>query len=324
MKGIFTATILLVLICSGVHAQTLENLKRDHPVGFKLKFSRLERRADSIAIIKDRAERAEKQLHFQRRLYWLHKYSIPDKLLEDTAVIQFVGNGNIQKTFEEKDDVPSSTGIGVSYVEKWREPQFFDFYKIELDGFINIASNVDTVQGILDSSGKITNASEFGSSALTPLNSGQAISLTFRGYFLSAKLIFISGVRIKYNASNRVWNFNGESVQTTMNSIRIGGFHEFLKAEYRDDYSISLGISTAFNTIAGDLALDKNETFRASILNTKKTAYFGVEYSTVFRIKNIRAEFAYTVLPGMSVPGLSGGRLVTTISFVGGFPLKLN
>jgi hypothetical protein len=309
---------------------TFEELKRDHPLGLYNKFQRLEFRKNFISTrassTTDEINKKEKkQNRFNNRIKRLYRFTIDDKNLIDTAVITFVGNGNIQKSFTEGVSIPTSTGVGINYSELWKKPKFLDFYKIELDGFINVSSNVDTIKGKIDTLKRLTNASEFGGSILTPLNSGQAYSMSFRGYFVSLKLMFISGVYVRYAAANRFWNYDKQSLSTTLSSFRTGIFHEFLRPNLRNGSSISIGMGFVYNTIRGDVDLSINDSFRKSILGVMKTDFTGYEFNTLFRLKNIKAEFAYTHFNGAdNIPGLSSGRLVTTISFVGGFPIKLN
>jgi hypothetical protein len=274
----------------------------------------------------ERQKKANKQIKLNRKIAYLYRFGMSSKNLKDTAVVLFAGNGNIQKTFTEGQSVPTSTGLGVNYSEQWKRPKYIDFYKIELDGFINVSSNVDTIRSKIDkASSKLSNASEFGGSILTPLNSGQAYSISFRGYFITLKLGIISGLYARYAAANRFWNYDNQSIPATLGSFRAGAFYEFLRPDLRENCSISIGTGFIYNSIRGDVALPINEGFRKSILGENKIDFYGYEFNTLFRLKNIKAEFSYTHLSGTdNIPGLSGGRLVTTISFVGGFPLKLN
>ena len=101
-------------------------------------------------------------------------------------------------------------------------------------------------------------------------------------------------------------------------------FHDILGSKLNRDYNVIIGAGYAYNSIRGDMGLDDNEEMRENVLGTSTTKFSGLEAFAEFRLKNIRAEFSYTVLDSSGqTPGLSGGRMVTTISFIGGFPVKL-
>lgn len=325
LLGLFLALTGLSQAPIPSNPPTLVDLERDHPNGLYYRIPKLKEKQTEISAITDLNKQAKKQKRFDNKIARLYRFTTEDKYLKDAAEVLFVGNGNIQKSFSEGVSIPASTGVGVNYSEQWLRPKFCDFSKIELEGFINVASNVDTVKSKLDNFGKLKNASEFGGSILTPLNSGQAYSMIFRGYFSSLKLLFVRGVYVRYAAANRVWNYDKKSISTTLGSFRAGIFHEFLAEHLRENSSISVGVGFVYNSLRGDAELSSNNDFRKSILGTTKADFYGYEFNTMFRLKNIKAEFAYTHFDGSdNIPGLSGGRLVTTISFVGGFPLKLN
>lgn len=255
-----------------------------------------------------------------------YKDSIKNKQPE----IEFFGKGDIQKTLGEGSTIPANTGIGVYYTEWFEKPILFNsVYRIELEASINVASTVDTLTAEYNTNNEITNASEFGSSVLTPLNSGQAVRIYLKGMFADQLFGFITGFRLKYIGSNRNWkaldaNDEFKSIQATISSFRGGIFHEFLAPQLRDEYSINVGIFAAYNSIKGDIGLKQNKEILKKILDTSRRSYFGPEFALEIKLKNLRAEFAYSWLqPSVEIPGLSSGRLVTTISFVGGFGLKL-
>ena len=242
--------------------------------------------------------------------------------------INFYGTGNIQKSLERGEQIPASTGIGVNYQQWYDSWLLFDFInKLELDAVINVASTVDTVVASYDRSGRITNASAFGNSVLTPLASGQAVKIGLRLNF-EDDFLTISGIKVRYTGANRNWQESDSTaaIQSTASAFRIGVFHEFLKPELLDnDLSINFGVYFAYNSVKGDLAMESSRDFRRSVLNSKRNIFIGPEVELEIRLKNLRAQFAYSWLqPGTDVPGLTDGRLITTISFVGGFGLKLN
>lgn len=256
--------------------------------------------------------------------------------------LNFYGGGNIQKSLDNREKLPASTGLGVNYThwfDSTSEIKLFSkikflpkiiINKLELDASINVAATVDTIIAKYDSSKIITNSSQFGSSILTPLNSGQAVKISLRLNFKKPILFhtLIDGVKIKYIGSNRNWQVdaNGETkiIQGTNNYLRIGAFQEFLPKEFQDNYSINFGIYWAYNSIKGDIGQTTNDKIRTKILGTENKIFTGPEVALEIRLKSLRAEFGYSWLGADNeVPGLTGGRLLTTISFVGGFGLKL-
>ena len=91
------------------------------------------------------------------------------------------------------------------------------------------------------------------------------------------------------------------------------------------EYSVNFGIYLAYNSIRGDIGQTINDPIRIQILGTDKKSFKGPEVALEIRLKNLRAEFGYSWLSSETeVPGLTGGRLLTTITFVGGFGLKLD
>lgn len=246
--------------------------------------------------------------------------------------ITFVGSGNIQKSFEKGDELPATTGLGVSaikYFPHLSNKTFAGFYRVDIEATINIASTLDTLSSAstIQSNGDIraSDMSLFGNSILTPLNAGEAASLDIRAYNRKSYLGFISGFRVYNVSSNRNWQVGDTLIQATTNMFRLGAFHEFVDFENRDDYSITLGIAWAYNSVRGDVGLDSNSELRKVFLGTDQYKFSGMEFQMGLRLKNIRADFAYVRFNKnlADVPGLTGNRLVTTIRFVGGFGLEL-
>lgn len=253
---------------------------------------------------------------------------------KDTFDISFFGNGDIQKSFEKGEKIPANTGIGITatrYFDFNPKRQVLGFYRIDVSASINVASNVDTIaaEGI-GSNNLVKNSSAFGSSILTPLNSGQAVNVEASGYFINSFVWgLFSGLRIKYIGSNRNWKLNDSSVyQVTTNLCRVGLFHDFVPFKFRDKYSAYLGMSYAYNSLRGDLGGKNSSEIRRQFLNSEKKSFYGYEVSFGFRLRNIRADFSYPILGDNNdndiITGLTGGRVITTISFVGGFNLKLD
>ncbi len=257
--------------------------------------------------------------------------------------LTFYGSGNIQKSLETGEAIPASTGLGVNYThwfdttsckEKTPCKNLLWCYidKLQLDASINVASTVDTIKVKYDANNAIMNSSAFGSSILTPLNSGQAVKIILRLDFLKPLFLnktLIDGFKFKYVGSNRNWgvdvNDPRKVIGATSNYVRAGLFQEFLPKEFQDDCSINFGLYYAYNSIKGDVGQTSNNSIRTNILGTDKKQFSGPEVSLEIRLKNLRAEFGYSWLTKRTeVPGLTSGRLVTTISFVGGFGLKLD
>lgn len=245
--------------------------------------------------------------------------------------LNFFGSGNIQKSLETGEKLPASTGLGVSYSHQFGSKLLWTkIDKLELDASINVASTVDTIVALYDNNGAITNSSKFGASILTPLNAGQAVKIGLRLNFKDPLLwSFIDGVKVKYVGSNRNWEVidNGEKkvIQGTNSYFRLGLFQEFLPKEYLYDYSINFGLYLAYNSIKGDIGQSANDEIQSNVLGTDKNSFIGPEFALEIRLKNLRAEFGYSWLKSdEQVPGLTGGRLLTTITFVGGFGVKLD
>lgn len=262
---------------------------------------------------------------------------------DEPFAIQFVGNGNIQNSLESGGKIPTNTGIGVSvrkylYTEykdssgtvNYVHNPFWGCYKIELDASINVASTVDTLETKVNANNVVQNQNEFGTSILTPLNQGggQAANIELVGYFVKTYGKILSGARIKFIGSNRNWLLTdtaGSKVdQVTTSMFRAGVFHEFVVAEARKDYSVALGLGYAYNGVSGNLGLSKNSGVREWVLGTDRTGFHGAELTLDFKLKNIKVNFAYPWFPGQGeVSGLTGGRLITSVAFIGGFGLKI-
>jgi len=272
-----------------------------------------------------------------KKRFRLSDEEIHSAINEKYFQVKFVGNGNTQGIFQEGYEIPLSTGMGVNVSKAFNNNPsafhrmtFLGFYQIKLEASINVASTEDELLAdsliLYDSKQIVNNQSKFGKDILTPLNSGQAANIQFRGYFRNSFLGVLSGVQVKYAGANRKWGLNADSIfQATTNATRVGVFHEFVPAKHREKYSISLVASYAFNSISGDITVKRNDEVRSLFLNTKTTSFHGLEAALELRLMNIRTEFAYVWLypNSMAVPGLTNGRLVTTIGFTGGFGLNM-
>ena len=248
----------------------------------------------------------------------------------DSTALQFVGAGNIQRTLDDGEGIPASTGLGVVLDEYHRTDPILgnNIWRVYFSGQINVANTEDSLLAEYDDDGALSNASAFGQSVLTPLVGRNAVNLDMRLFFtddsgLKLAKKWISGVKLRYTASNRVWGDSLQVLKCTVNSWRLGLFHNILDAD-KYDYGILLGVAYAYNSVRGDVGLKPNGDLRERLFGTRKDMFWGVEGFAEFRLKNLRAEFAYTWEDvNGEIPGLSGGRMVTTIGFVGGFSMKL-
>jgi hypothetical protein len=282
--------------------------------------------------------------HFSSQSIWLISFlfslpfALPLQGQNRNAELNFFGTGNIQKSLDDGDEIPASTGLGVNYVQRYGKsgddtiPKLLwnIISKLELEAAINVASTVDTIRANYDANNLVVNSSDFGSSILTPLNSGQAVKISLR-LNLETGILYqlIDGVKVKYIGSNRNWSVtddgNPRVIQANTNYFRAGFFHEFLPKRLLDDYSINFGLYLAYNSIRGDMGLKANRHIREQVLGTPWKQFVGPEVALEIRLRNLRAEFGYSWLrPNTEVPGLTAGRMVTTITFVGGFGLQLD
>ena len=258
------------------------------------------------------------------------------------TTLLFVGASDIQKSLNEGDEIAANTGIGVIFRRQWPDTNRLikDF---EFNFSINIASTVDSIRGIYEN-GNINNSRDFGIYVLLPMNSGQATRFNLNAYFVSNKIniapkwisaspLYLSnifnGVNIEFVASNRVWTNSLQSKYATGMLGKIGVFHEFVPNSIRltKGYSIKAGVSYSFRGIYGDVGFDteSSKEFRKSILGTEEIQFHGWEFDLGFRLKNIEARVSipYLYAKDSNVPGLSGTQFITSISFIGGFPISL-
>ena len=262
--------------------------------------------------------------------------SSADNVYSDTETsIQFVGNGNIQKAIDGKDEIPANTGIGVIYREFMAEDKrIFGLHNFELSLNINIASTVDTIKSEFDANGRMNNQVDFGNSLLLPSNSGQSFNASFKGYFgkvengvykpdCYAKLI--SGFYVSLTGSNRNWANDDRYVRASVLGLQAGIFHDFVGQAHRNmGYSIAIGLGYTSRFILGDIAHSDNDDVRESLLGTRSKSFHGAEVMLAIQLKNIRASVRIPYLyAAHEVPGLSGVQPNTFIGFVGGFSLPL-
>jgi hypothetical protein len=267
--------------------------------------------------------------------------------------IYFVGTGDLQIGLTDRPaankNIAANTGLGVLFWRVWPNGR-----ELQLDAKISIASTVDTVFAETQN-GAITNNRLFGRYALMPIGTGQATQVNALLYFDRTKTYseynaltnwqkcghFISGIELSGAASNQVWAVPASTttggtavalraVNVSTLAWRLGAFHDFMPQELgrQKGYAIRLGLNTIGRVLRGDIGLETPamQTMRTDFLGSKTTNYWGYELLLGLRLKNIRAEAALPHLfqgGGESVPGLTGAQFVTSISFVGGFPLNI-
>jgi hypothetical protein len=259
------------------------------------------------------------------------------------ATLYFVGTGDVQKSISEGTELAANTGVGVIFNREWDNKPIRDF---GLEFSINVASTVDSIIGTYNNDRQINNSRDFGTYVLLPMNSGQATKL-FTHSYLDRELFkiykntnepshdlyltsIINGFYFEALASNRIWTDSSISKNATGMMFKFGLFHDFIPDDVRrkNGYSITIGLAYSFRGIFGDAGFNNDESnkFRQGLLGTEKTKYSGFEIDLGFRIKNIEAR---VMIPNLfsgdtKVPGLSETQFITSISFIGGFPIKLN
>lgn len=260
--------------------------------------------------------------------------------------IEFVGAGEIQKSFSEGKEIPASTGLGIYYE---RNMDYGSVKKMELEAVINIASTVDTIFAKYNSATKeINNRRDFGNYLMSPTISGQSTSVHYRLYInelYNKRVIekqrrpWICGWDIQLAVSNRVWSNSNDSIEKSVHasglSIKGGPFYEFIphlfnnsEEKGNETYSASVGVNISYRMLLGDVSQNNQKAFRKELTGVKNIYALGIEPNFVLRLHNIRAEAAIPILfnlgdKNIGAPGLTGIQFVTTIKFVGGFPLKL-
>ncbi len=244
--------------------------------------------------------------------------------------LQFFGEGNIQKSLNSGEELPANTGLGIYYRKKVATP-FLGMDDLRVAMSINVASSTDTIVGVVGPDGTAINVREFGSYVLLPGNSKQGASLDVRGYFKKDHKLrpHFGGLNFNFIASNRTFRFGQEEINASVVGCSAGVFHDFtIDSNETDnlDYAILLEMNLLFRGIYGDLGQrgsDRDEA-RNRIFGTTKVPYLGGELKAGFKLNNILAELSLPFLFASEeneVPGLTNIQFITTIKFVGGFPI---
>lgn len=262
---------------------------------------------------------------------------------KEAMFLDFVGNGNLQSSISQGDDIQASTGLGVIF-ERFFNGNSSLFESFELEASINVASTVDAIEAETNDSNEITNGRDFGTYILNPLNSKQSFFLNTIVYFTPSKYSddhngifneianYISGINIRIGSSNSIWKFDDNEVNLGVLAIRGNIFHEFipndrLRVNGKTQYSIKFGLGLGYRGIFGDIRSESNKDNRLLFLGSDRTNFSGLNFNFGIRLNNIRAEFDIPILRGsneISIDGLTDTQFLFTIRFVGGFGLKLN
>lgn len=263
--------------------------------------------------------------------------------------LNFLGTGDLQKTVNSGENFQGNVGLGVSFHTIFERPALFS--AMEVDASVNVVSTVPIINALLDTNGIVTNQNTFGSFILLPTNSGRSASANFKGYLDGGSLfrkklhqnrkwadmvqLGITGLSLSIAAATRQWKLLDTTLvnkvdSTTINagalSLRLGGFHEFVPFKNRKDYSITVGFDYSLRALVGNIAQGKSRTILNRFTSSSDVVYQGVEFSLNLRVQNIKARVGLPMLlwpKDAQVPGLTGFQFYTTISFVGGFPLKI-
>ena len=253
--------------------------------------------------------------------------------------VHFVGNGDIQVGYQSaKKEIEANTGLGILFWRVWEKN-----WEFQLDAKINVASTVDTIM-LQETNNIIADNRLYGRSILTPGFARQSTYVQALWYHrkpIDGKGLFyyISGLEIRLVASNNVWGYyntannvrNEKIIDVSNLGLRVGVFHEFLPDgdRLKGGTSIRFGINAIARGIQGDLGRKTPDIreLRRKLLGATNTVFAGFEPSLSFRLKNIRAEASLPYLfadSSQTIPGLTGAQFITSIGFVGGFPIRLN
>lgn len=300
--------------------------------------------------------------HLQRLLaFLLTILSISNLLAQeylqsDSILVEFVGDANLQSVISNGSDNNTTGGLGIVMyreleISEEKSPLFMDFM---IEGSINVASSLDTINLRIDNSSstpplvdRISNLSEVGTFILLPSVTKQNAVGSISAYFNSLTrnhwwLKFIHGGKFQIGGSNAGFSVandkNGQAraldrISLTVMYVRFGLFHEFIPQEKRriNDYSLLAGLDFSGRWMFGDLGQRSLNADRLKFFGTDQRGFFGYEPYIRIKLKNLVAEAS---LPSLfpegwrtdspnDFRGLTNSRLTTTIRFVGGFPLGI-
>jgi hypothetical protein len=254
----------------------------------------------------------------------------------DKVYIDFVGSGDIQKSFSEGKEINANTGLGIIF-ERYNNPSRL-IQSYEIEGTITIASTADTITANIQNN-SVQNRRSFGTYILNPVSARQSLYVNSNVYFgypsehpkFSKLAAVVSGFNIRFISSNNIWKYKDTVTNLGALALRVGFFHEFIPDNYRitsegkSKYSLYCGIYYTYRGIFGDLSFPSQDELRKKILGSSQTQFNGIETSFGFRLNNIRAEFQMPVLKSInnSIDGLTNSQFLFSLKFVGGFSLKI-
>ncbi len=250
------------------------------------------------------------------------------KFNKDLISLSFVGSGNFEAAFLEGTKTGSNAGLGMIFFRKWSKNKLLQ--DINLDLYISVAGSSDTLHSHWEDK-KLVNRKDFGQYLLQPYNSKQAANFNLLLYLDKSNdrilTKVIHGISAQFYASNTTATFQEEKIDLTGLAIRLGLFHDFIpipsQIRYRKGYSIVVGVDYSFRGLFGDIIQDENTVFRHAILGTDRTHFHGSAFYFGFQLKNIRAEVRLPIFGkrGGEVSGLTNTQFITSLRFVGGFPV---
>lgn len=254
-----------------------------------------------------------------------------DDLKKGLFDIAFVGDANLQNSFNSGASVAANTGLGAILSRFWLE-ETSRLRQFELSININVASTLDQIEAKIQDD-KVINKRDFGSFLLIPSSNKQSAQLESNIYFNNYKYGFpkyISGINLQFIGSKASWKYLIDEYNLATVNLKVGAFYEFVPDKIRllNGYSIIVGCNLSNRWILGELNYSDEETKKAkkAFLDTDKKSFFAFEPFVRIKLRNIVAEVNMPLFTSKKeiVPGLTRSQFVTLIKFVGGFPLKLS
>lgn len=249
-----------------------------------------------------------------------------DNEIKKVFEITFVGEGNLQSSLTSGDKLSPNTGLGVTLNRWFEDESKIRQFSISLS--ISVANSFDTINAQLDNN-LVSNQRDFGSFLLIPTNNKQSALLTSTFYFnrVNNKLAKVfSGASFTFLGARSIWHLNSIDYHMAAVQWKLGVFHDFVpdKYRYQNGYSIIVGANFGGRYLLGDINYKANETARDQFINTKSKSFYAFEMYAQIKLRNIIAEVNLPLFFNSDeVPGLTRSQLVTTIRFIGGFPLKI-
>ena len=252
--------------------------------------------------------------------------------------LNFVGDANVQNSVNNGEDFVANTGVGIIYDRFWYgNTNAIRQFSLSLN--INVASTADSIIAQLDPSMKAMNQRDFGSYLLIPNNSRQSAALeaiVYRNLYkhnlkkncnsiVRAYNSLVKGYIFNILGSTSTWSVRDTSYNMAGLSIKAGMFYEFIsdKIRHNDGYSVKIGAMYSGRYILGDLNFTKNDRIRQELLNSNRSSFHGIEFFARFKFRNVVAQVSIPLIGPGEVEGLTKSQFVTSIQFIGGFPLSI-